>query len=212
HRRRVNGRERMTSTRERSRFLAKFLGNVRQVSAVTPASRWLARSHAERVTPGAPQVIVEVGSGTGVVTEALAARMHPSSTLVAIELDGELARMTQDRVPLAHVLAADVSDIGAILAQLGCPRIDLLVCCLALPHLPRSTVETLFAALATLGRNAWYVQQTLVPLVYRRTYKRLFEEVHFRPVLRNLPPGGTYQCRGLRPDYVQHLPGRVEHA
>jgi phospholipid N-methyltransferase len=87
-------------------------------------------------------------------------------------------------------------------------RIDLMVCCLALPYIPRRAVAGIFGAFAALGVNGWFTQQTLVPLVYRRMYTRLFQQVHFRPVARNLPPGGVYHCHGLRANYHQNLPGK----
>ena len=88
-------------------------------------------------------------------------------------------------------------------------QIDVMISCLALPGLPRATNAAVFNCLARRGPLACYTQLTLVPLIYRWMYVRLFHEVRFRLELRNLPPGGAYYCRGLRPDYATHVPGTL---
>jgi hypothetical protein len=37
-----------------------------------------------------------------------------------------------------------------------------------------------------------------MPLIYYKLYARYFEDVRFRFVPLNLPPGGVYVCRGFR--------------
>jgi hypothetical protein len=37
-----------------------------------------------------------------------------------------------------------------------------------------------------------------MPLVYYKLYRRYFDDVQFRFVAANLPPGGVYVCRGYR--------------
>ncbi len=37
-----------------------------------------------------------------------------------------------------------------------------------------------------------------MPLIYYKLYRRYFEDVRFRFVPFNLPPGGVYVCRGFR--------------
>ena len=55
-------------------FLRGLLKDPRGVSAPTPSSPALAAAMAERVDPLRPGLVVELGAGTGVVTEALLAR------------------------------------------------------------------------------------------------------------------------------------------
>jgi phosphatidylethanolamine/phosphatidyl-N-methylethanolamine N-methyltransferase len=38
-----------------------------------------------------------------------------------------------------------------------------------------------------------------MPWVYRRLYRRYFEEVRFQLVPLNFPPAGVYICRGYKP-------------
>jgi phosphatidylethanolamine/phosphatidyl-N-methylethanolamine N-methyltransferase len=191
-------------------FLRKFLRSG-QVAAVTPSSRPLAETLCREIDPRVPQTIVELGAGTGAVTRVACQRMHPKSRMIAVEIDRQFAEITAARCPRAEVVVGDVSNLDQWLSERGIGDIDVMISCLALPTLPRPTNAAVFDCLARRGRRAAFTQLTLVPLLYRRMYVRLFQEVRFSLEFRNLPPGGAYYCRGLRDDYAAHVPGKSTH-
>ncbi len=180
-----------------------------KVAAITPSSRYLARAHAKHVDPNRAQVIVELGSGSGAVTDALLSRMHPDSRLVAFEIDPQLARLLRKRCPRATVVERDAGEVVSVLSELGLDRIDLMVSCLALPSLPIDSTRGIFTSFDTLGHDAVFTQQTLEPKLNRWMYTRMFNQVEFRGVLRNLPPGGVYHCRRLKAGYFDYIPGKA---
>lgn len=171
-----------------------------------PAGPALALEHCRHVDARRPQTIVEVGAGTGAVTRAVATHLHPASRVIAVEVDPDLAACLRRTCPRAEVLACDASDLLHHLERLEVSRIDLLISCVGPRLVPAAVHESVLGSLARWGRDAWFAQQTLVPLLYRRMYARLFADVDFRLVMANFPPGGVYHCRGLRPEFRQHLP------
>ena len=50
-----------------------------------------------------------------------------------------------------------------------------------------------------LAPEGTFRQLTHMPWVYYPLYKRYFDDVRFRFVFRNLPPGGVYFCTGYQP-------------
>lgn len=190
---------------ERWLFLQQFLREGRRVASVTPSSRALARALARDVDPAREQTIVELGAGTGTVSQQVCARMHARSRLVAIERNRELFGVLRRRVPGA--VLGDVAELAAILDRCGVERIDLMLSGLPVPSLPRGVNAAVLERLAA-EPDARFSQLTVMPWVYRHLYRRLFTEVEFRLVAANLPPGGVYHCRGLRTDFRHHLPGR----
>ena len=188
-------------------FLRKFLHDAERIAAVAPSSRALAQALCREVDPHTPQTIVELGAGTGAVTSWACRTSHPQSRIIALEIDRDFAAILRRRCPRAEVVAGDVRHLDVYLAQRDVTRIDLMICCLALPALPRATNLAIFECLARRGPQACFTQLTLVPWLYRRMYARLFDEVRFRIAFRNLPPGGAYYCRRLRAGYASHAPG-----
>lgn len=97
---------------ERLTFLRAWTANPRRVAALAPSSRRLAALIASRVDPDAGPV-VELGAGTGPVTQALLERgVHPAD-LAVVESDPDLAAMLRRRFPSVRVLAMDAAALGA---------------------------------------------------------------------------------------------------
>jgi phosphatidylethanolamine/phosphatidyl-N-methylethanolamine N-methyltransferase len=188
-------------------FLRKFIRHGKRVASFAPSSRALARAMCVRVDPSRPQVIVELGAGTGAVTGEVARRMHPDSRLLAIEIDPTFARHLRHAVPRAEVVVADVKDLPEVLASAGVSRFDLLLNGLPTPSLPKSLNAIVLDAFARLSPAATFSQLTIMPWVYKPTYVRLFDDVAFNLVVKNAPPGGVYHCRRLKPDWGLNVPG-----
>jgi phosphatidylethanolamine/phosphatidyl-N-methylethanolamine N-methyltransferase len=194
----------------RGLFLRKFLQQGTKIASIAPSSRALARALCTHVRADQPQTIIELGAGDGAVTRVAAGRMHAESRLIAIEQDADFAERLRAAVPGATVVTGDVKDLAAHLSEQGVEgsEIDLVISGLPTPSLPRAVSEAVFDWLNVLPEAVTYSQLTVMPWVYKPLYQRLFDEVTFTPVLRNLPPGGAYHCRRLKPNYRDHLPGK----
>jgi phosphatidylethanolamine/phosphatidyl-N-methylethanolamine N-methyltransferase len=88
-------------------FLRGLLRDPRGVSAPTPSSPALAAAMAEKVDPLRPGLVVELGAGTGVVTEALVARGISPERLLIIEYGAYFVDLLRTRFPGATVIRGD---------------------------------------------------------------------------------------------------------
>ncbi len=199
----------MSTATDRLLFLRKFLKHGRRVASVTPSSAALADAMAARVDPDRPQTIVELGAGTGPVSAIVAARKHPDSRFLAVELEPDFAARLAVRCPEAEVLCADVADLSEQLRQRGVERVDVMLSGLPVPSLPRAVNRAVVEAFERFGDDqAVFSQLTVMPWVYRPLYQRLFERVDFELVMKNVPPGGAYHCRRLKPARRRVIPGK----
>lgn len=181
-------------------LLRAFVRKGRSVAAFTPSSRFLARQMVEGIDFAAARCVVELGAGTGPVTAHLAARCGPATRLVVVELDPLLCGRLKDRFPYLDVIQGDAADLDRFLADRGITRVDHVCSGLPLPSFSAESRDRVLAAAArALAPGGTFRQLTVMPLVYRRLYRRYFDEVRFRFVPANLPPGGVYVCRGYRP-------------
>ncbi len=190
-------------------FAGQFLRHGKKVASLVPSSKPMARRLSCEVDPARPQVIVELGTGTGVVTETAIARMHPDSRLVAFERNAKFAEITANRCPRATVLCRDAAHFHEALAEMGVDRVDVVINCLPTPSLPAGVNEAIFRSAASVMDEVRMTQLTEIPMYYFRLYRRLFHRVRFTPVVRNFPPAGVYHLRGLRSDFVSGLPNRA---
>lgn len=184
---------------DRGLFLKKFLAKGRTISAAVPSSRSLVDSVLRAVDFSRPSTIVELGAGTGVITEQILERLQPHHRFVTVENDPDFCEIIRRRFPEVTLLETDVAKIAEPLARLGIQKVDYVLSGLPTPNLPRRTAISILRWLrANLAPNGQFVQITVAPLVYRAFYKRLFESVTYRMVWRNFPPGGVYYCKRPR--------------
>jgi phosphatidylethanolamine/phosphatidyl-N-methylethanolamine N-methyltransferase len=89
-------------------FVAVALARPSTVGAILPSSRQLADAMA-RAASGA-QRLIELGAGTGAITEALC-RCHPHVPTLAVEMETALAEHLRQRFPQIEVRAAAAHEV-----------------------------------------------------------------------------------------------------
>ncbi|NUU25309.1 MAG: methyltransferase domain-containing protein [Streptomycetaceae bacterium] len=91
----------------------EFLRHPRRTGAVAASSPALARRLTDPLALHRARTIVELGPGTGTVTAAIRARMHPDARLVAVELNPALAQVVRERFagPRIEVRTAPAADL-----------------------------------------------------------------------------------------------------
>lgn len=105
--RRPDGRKRVDLTDE-ARFLKSWFDKPLVTGAVSPSGKALARMMARYVDPTEPGMVLEIGPGTGPVTEALIERGVAPERLVLIEFNEEFVPLLESRFPGVTVLQGDV--------------------------------------------------------------------------------------------------------
>ena len=113
-------------------FLQEWLANPRRTGSIVPSSRQLAAAMARWLPANPESFVLELGPGTGIVTQALLKRGLREDRLVAIEHNPKLARLLQERFPRARILAGDgwqlddllrnhctpIESVGAVISSL----------------------------------------------------------------------------------------------
>ncbi|MDP6601902.1 MAG: hypothetical protein QGH76_06355 [Phycisphaerales bacterium] len=195
---------------DRLRWASKFASHGRKIASITPSSRWLSRAMCRDVDPSRPQVILELGAGTGPVTEVICQSMHPESRLIAVEVDGDLHAIASKRCPDVEIVHGSAGDVDAILDACEVESVDCVLSCLPTPSLPREVNRLILDAWSRRCTSGTFTQITQIPWYYMPMYKRVFEDVSFSLVAKNCPPAGVYHCRSLRTDFdsAERLPGK----
>jgi phosphatidylethanolamine/phosphatidyl-N-methylethanolamine N-methyltransferase len=112
-------------------IMREFLRLPRLTGAVAPSSATLAQAMTTGLDLERGDVVVELGSGTGAITEAIRRRPAPGTRLIAVERNPVFAHRLADRyrdsaVEVVHGFAEDLS---ALVPH----RVDAVVSCLPRP-------------------------------------------------------------------------------
>jgi phosphatidylethanolamine/phosphatidyl-N-methylethanolamine N-methyltransferase len=89
------------------RFIRSWLEKPLAIGAVTPSGRALATTMARYVDPDAPGPVIELGPGTGPITEALIDQGVQEERLVLVEYNPTFCQLLRNRFPRATVVQGD---------------------------------------------------------------------------------------------------------
>jgi len=177
------------------RFIRSWLKKPLDVGAVTPSSRMLARAMAGYVDPDSAGPVVELGPGTGPVTEALVAHGIPAERLVLVEFNPKFCQLLRARFPGARVIEGDAYGLRHTLAGMLRQPVAAIVSGLPMFTKPlRSRVRLLRDALALLRPGAPFIQFTyaMVPPIPKPAGARVEGS---EPIWMNLPPARVFVYR-----------------
>ena len=191
-------RERREVLEDDARFLRSWFERPLVTGSVTPSGRMLARTMASYVDPRSDGPIVELGPGTGPVTEALIRRGIDEDRLVLVEFNPDFCRLLRSRFPRATVVPGDAYDIrrtlGTMLEAPGAATIS------SLPLFTKpleQRLDLLNAAHDLMHPGAPFVQFTyaVVPPIPARCEAGSYTASPSNRVWLNLPPARVWVYR-----------------
>ncbi len=178
-------------------FYREWLRKPMSVAAVSPSSKRLAEAVAAAV--GSAQSVVELGGGTGALTDALVAKGIPN--LVVVEAVPAFCELLRRRFPGIQVIEGDATHAAALLAGSRVPpgTADVVVSGLGMLTRPREEQQRLLAAMLALLKPEGHIVQFTYSLFFPAARGLLAEmglESHRESMTWiNLPPASVFVVR-----------------
>ena len=163
--------------------------NPRDMGTLFPSSSYLAGAMAGAVSPHMAKngVFVELGAGTGPVTEALLKRGIPPERLIVIEKSPALAECLLERFPHVDVRCCGAEEMSACLPE-G-TRVSAIISSLPFRSLPREvSVSIMREVERALSSGGIFVQFTYALVGKMPFIPDGFRKVRTRLVPLNVPP------------------------
>jgi phospholipid N-methyltransferase len=201
-------------------FFREFRRNFHSTGAIAPSSRWLAQALSRYVRPAPqPRRILEVGPGTGAVTQCLVRKLGPHDRLDLVELNDAFVEHLRQRFASdgpfqavagrAQILHQRVEDLPQE------PTYELIISGLPLNNFPAENVQSILAAFTRLlkpgGTLSFFEYMAVRPArsliggaaerqrlrQIGRTLGELLGEYEIRRdwILPNLPPAWVHHVR-----------------
>ena len=126
-------------------FLREWIAHPQRTGAVAPSSRQLGAAMARWLPRDPESFVLELGPGTGAVTDALLKRGLREDRLIAIERNPTLAKLLRKRFPRAQIIAGDAWDLEKLLAELPQPvaSVGAVISSLPMLNFPVAQAEAL---------------------------------------------------------------------
>ncbi|WP_299933999.1 class I SAM-dependent methyltransferase [uncultured Pelagimonas sp.] len=176
-------------------FLGQLIRSPQKISAIAPSSVALARRMAMELPQDRSGPVVELGAGTGKITQALLESGVTPKDLHAFELNEEFVDRLHTSFPDIHVHHNKAQDMG----QLGLNNVRAVVSGLPFLSMPGSIqIAILRASFRAMGPDGVYIQFTYGPKspVQERVAKALaLTYTKSETIWANLPPARVYSFR-----------------
>jgi len=122
-------------------FVRELFREPTSIGALCPSSARLAQRMAAHVSATGNGLVVELGAGTGVVTQALLDRGIPPGRLVVVERSSSFVRHLRARFPDLAVILGSAAELADLLEHGGC--VDAIVSSLPLRTMPSADVTAI---------------------------------------------------------------------
>ena len=185
-------------------FAAAFVREPARMGTFLPTSEASSAVLAQVVPGTGDPVVVELGPGTGAVSDVIARRLGGRGRHVAVEIDPALADHLQSGRPDLEVINGDAADLGKLLADAGVGPVDAVVSALPWTLFPgplqTQVIGEIAGVLSPTGAFSTiaYLSGVVLPRGrrFRRRLHHAFDEVMVtHTVWRNVPPALSYVCR-----------------
>jgi phosphatidylethanolamine/phosphatidyl-N-methylethanolamine N-methyltransferase len=186
---------------DEARFIKTWFENPLVTGAVSPSGRKLACAMARFVDPAIPGPIIELGPGTGPVTEALVRRGVTADRLVLVEYDPAFCQLLAGRYPTARIINGDAYNSRAALqAAMQRPAAAVVSSLPLLTKPEMQRLRLLNESFGLMGPEGVFVQFTYgitspMPRKIRGTVVRGVAFECSAPVWFNLPPARVWAYR-----------------
>jgi phosphatidylethanolamine/phosphatidyl-N-methylethanolamine N-methyltransferase len=178
-------------------FIRTWMEKPISTGAVMPSSRALARAMARYVDPNSSGPVIELGPGTGPVTEALVRHGVDPARLVLVEFDPDFCRLLRTRYPAATVVQGDAYRLRRLLENVVDEPAAAVVSGLPLVTKPlRTRLRLISDAMTLLAEGAPFVQFTyaMLPPIPKELSGIRAEASEL--IWMNLPPARVWVYRG----------------
>ena len=176
-------------------FIRTWMEKPISTGAVMPSSRALARAMARYVDPNSTGPVIELGPGTGPVTEALVRHGVDPARLVLVEFNPDFCRLLRTRYPAATVVQGDAYRLRRLLENYVDEPAAAVVSGLPLVTKPlRTRLRLISDAMTLLADGAPFVQFTyamVTPIPKRPEISAHAPEL----IWQNLPPARVWVYR-----------------
>jgi phosphatidylethanolamine/phosphatidyl-N-methylethanolamine N-methyltransferase len=169
-----------------------------QLGAVTPSSRYLSRAIASYVDPRSHGPVIEIGAGTGPVTEALIAHGVAESRLVLLEYSPEFCDLLRRRFPAAKVIQGDAYALSDRLRGVLHEKAAAIICGLPLFTKPEAKrLALLKEAFRYMKPSAPFIQFTYATVSPMPLKNAFFTAQGSPRIWRNMPPARVWVYRQI---------------
>ena len=177
------------------KFLKESLKNIRQIGSIFPSSRFVVRKMIEPIDFEKKITILELGSGTGVITKQLLEKINSESTLICFETNQkfcqELEKMKSEKMTLINESAETMQ---TYIKQLKIEQVDYIVSSVPLMTIPQEITNKILTASVEILGNSGKLIQLQYTKVLDKKIRAYYNQIDITFTPKYYLPAFIYTC------------------
>jgi phosphatidylethanolamine/phosphatidyl-N-methylethanolamine N-methyltransferase len=174
-------------------FFRRWMANPLQMGSIVPSSPALCRRIVAHTRYAPDEAVIELGAGTGVISQALLRHGLPPERLFVVEIVRDMARHLRQELPGAHVLEGDARCLPELIPTQWHGKIGTVIVGIPLVLLPvpeqRRFIDAIHAVAP--GRSFILLSYCVTsPLPYKK-HKLDVKREAWTPL--NFPPASVWR-------------------
>ncbi|MBS8122330.1 class I SAM-dependent methyltransferase [Candidatus Vampirococcus lugosii] len=171
-------------------FAKNFFKNPSRNASLVPSSNTLSKKLINGIDFDNINYIMELGPGTGVITQEIIKNMKTDSKLILVELENSYVDMLFNRYSSYSNIFVEkntAENMFDILSKYEFPKLDIIIS--SLPILPEKNRTKLVNNILKADSQWGSVYRTItyMPFIFKKVYKNMGLELKER-VISNFPP------------------------
>ncbi|MEP6583204.1 MAG: methyltransferase domain-containing protein [Ginsengibacter sp.] len=176
----------------------QLLKQIKVTGAVAFSSGTLVKRMLKAVNFRDAEIIIELGGGSGCITELLAKKINPSTTLLVFEVNDMFCKMLKQKFTASniHIINDSAENLEMHLYRIsGSKKADFVISSLPFSIIDEPTRNKIIGTIKhVLNPESVYIQYGYNKKKYYEMLNR-FQTVKTSFVLGNLPPAYIFNCR-----------------
>jgi len=175
------------------RFFKKWIKNPKSTGSIVPTGPALAQSMASYVDAKSSSPVLELGPGTGVITQAILETGLSPHQLTALEYSKEFAKSLKSQFPNINVVHGDAFNLDTLFPLATTPKFGAVISALPLLNFSNELREKLISdILERMLPNAPFVQFSYGPTTPLPKNDDLYSTKADDWIVKNIPPARVW--------------------
>lgn len=138
-------------------FFRRWLANPLQMGSIVPSAPALCRRVAAQTRADADQIVIELGAGTGVISQALLSSGLPPERLFVVEIVPDMAQHLRAALPGVQVIQGDARSLPKLIPEKYHGRIGTVVVGIPLVLLPLAEQRRFIDAIEAVAPGVGFI-------------------------------------------------------
>lgn len=178
-------------------FIRQYLIKPRNVGAILPSSKYLARKMVRNIDFNCARYIVEYGPGTGVFTEKMIERRNRDTIILLFESNKEFCNLLEEKYkdePNLHIINDSAEYIEKYIMKYNIPWLDYIVSGLPFASLPHNVSSNILKQTQKHLKEEGKFITFQYTMLKKDFIEKYFNKISIEREVRNIPPAYVFCC------------------